>query len=120
MTPPADMRGGPGILGSSPFADADGAYGWRHLLRSGPVLGVALFGLCAAYLQGGLYKVLDWLGAVAKPAHFGMPVPAFADAAAIVTELVGSALVLSGRLRWLGALSLAAFTLAATFVANCF
>ena len=38
----------------------------------------------------------------------------------IVTELVGSALILSGVYRWLGALGLAGFTLIATFVANRF
>ena len=40
--------------------------------------------------------------------------------AAIATELAGSALVLSGFHRWLGALWLGAFTLCATFVANRF
>jgi uncharacterized membrane protein YphA (DoxX/SURF4 family) len=75
-------------------------------------------GLCAAYLQGGLNKLLDWPGAVAEAAHFGLPAPAFAAAGTIATELVGPALVLSGRRLWFGALWLAAFTLAATFVAN--
>jgi len=37
-----------------------------------------------------------------------------------VIELVGSALILSGVYRWLGALGLAGFTLIATFVANRF
>jgi uncharacterized membrane protein YphA (DoxX/SURF4 family) len=84
------------------------------------VYGLALLGLCAAYLQGGLNKLLDWPGAVAEAVHFGLPMPAVAAAATIATELIGSALVLSGRLRWLGALWLAAFTLIATFVANRF
>lgn len=120
MTPPPDMRGGPDMPGSSQPANAGGTDGWRRVLGSRPVLGLALLGLCAAYLQGGLNKLLDWPGAVAEAAHFGLPAPALAAAATIVTELVGSALVLSGRLRWLGALWLAAFTLAATFVANRF
>jgi len=42
------------------------------------------------------------------------------SAATIVTELAGSALILTGIYRWLGALWLAAFTLFATFVANRF
>ncbi|MDB5541027.1 MAG: DoxX family protein [Devosia sp.] len=41
-----------------------------------------------------------------------------AAGATIVTELAGSALILTGAYRWLGALWLAGFTLIATFVAN--
>ena len=40
--------------------------------------------------------------------------------ATIITELVGSALILTGFYRWLGALWLAGFTLTATFIANRF
>lgn len=77
-------------------------------------------GLCAAYLQGGLDKAFDFPAAIAEQAHFGLtPAPVFA-LAAIVTELVGSVLILSGILRWLGALWLAGFTLMATFLANAF
>jgi uncharacterized membrane protein YphA (DoxX/SURF4 family) len=103
-----------------PLPARPGDTGMRGLLGSRFVHGLALLGLCAAYLQGGLNKLLDWPGAVAEAAHFGLPAPALAAAATIVTELFGSALVLSGRLRWLGALWLAAFTLVATFVANRF
>ncbi len=81
---------------------------------------IALLGLCAAYLQGGLVKLTDFSGAVAEAEHFGLPAAPIAAVATIVTELVGSALVLSGIQRWLGALWLAAFTLCATFVANRF
>lgn len=41
-------------------------------------------------------------------------------AAVIVLELGASLMILSGRLRWLGALALALFTVAATFMANAF
>lgn len=80
----------------------------------------ALLGLCAAYLQGGLQKALDFPGAVAEAAHFGLQPPAAVALATIALELGASVLVLTGRWRWLGALVLAAFTLAATFVANRF
>jgi uncharacterized membrane protein YphA (DoxX/SURF4 family) len=103
---------------SLPAFTGDSEFG--GLLASRFVYGLALLGLCAAYIQGGLNKLLDWPGAVAEAAHFGLPMPAFAAAATIVTELLGASLVLSGRLRWLGALWLAAFTLVATFVANRF
>ena len=81
---------------------------------------VALLGLCAAYLQGGLVKLVDFGGAVAEAQHFGLPFAPAIAGVTIVTELVGSALILSGVYRWLGALGLAGFTLIATFVANRF
>lgn len=78
---------------------------------------LALLALCAAYLQGGLNKLFDFPGAVMEMAHFGLsPAPLFA-ALVILLELGASALVLSGRLRWLGALALGLFTLAANFLA---
>ncbi len=90
----------------------------RRLSAGGPVRWVALLLLCAAYLQGGLVKLLDFGGAVGEMQHFGLaPAPLFA-AAVIVLELGASALILTGRLRWLGALALAVFTAAATFMAN--
>jgi uncharacterized membrane protein YphA (DoxX/SURF4 family) len=89
-------------------------------VRSSLLRGVALLGLCSAYLQGGLVKLLDFEGAVAEMAHFGLlPAAPFA-AAVILLELVGPALVLSGRGRRWAAWSLAAFTLLASFIANPF
>ncbi|UFN48472.1 DoxX family protein [Roseomonas sp. OT10] len=79
---------------------------------------LGLLGLCAAYIQGGLNKLFDLPGAVAEAEHFGLPLPAAAAAAAIVLELGASAMILSGRGRWLGALALCAFTLVATAIAN--
>ncbi|WP_203072071.1 DoxX family protein [Falsiroseomonas ponticola] len=81
---------------------------------------IALLALCAAYLQGGFTKLLDFEGAVAEATQFGLPLPALVATGTILLELGASALVLSGRARWLGALALGLFTLAATFVANRF
>jgi len=78
----------------------------------------ALLALCAAYLQGGLVKAFDFAGAVAEMNHFNLQPAVPLAVAVIVLELGASALILSGRLRWLGALALAVFTLGATFVAN--
>jgi uncharacterized membrane protein YphA (DoxX/SURF4 family) len=88
---------------------------WR---ASDVVAWLALLGLCGAYLQGGLNKVMDFGGAIAEAEHFGLPFPVLAASATIVTELVGSAMILSGRLRWLGALWLAGFTICATLIAG--
>ena len=81
---------------------------------------VALLGLCAAYLQGGFNKAVDFGGAIAEMEHFGlMPAVPFA-VAIIVLELAASVMILSGIYRWAGALALAGFTLMATLVANRF
>ena len=92
----------------------------QPLVASRPVHFIALLGLCAAYLQGGLTKLFDFNGAIAEAQHFGLPFAAATAVATIITELLASALILAGIYRWLGALWLAGFTLAATFVANRF
>lgn len=90
------------------------------LVATRPFHFIALLGLCAAYIQGGLQKLFDFNAAVAETQNFGLPFAATATAATIVTELAGSALILTGIYRWLGALWLAGFTLLATFAANRF
>ncbi|AGW95005.1 MULTISPECIES: DoxX family protein [Cupriavidus] len=81
---------------------------------------LALLLLCAAYLQGGLVKLADFPGAIAEMQHFGLSPAVPMAIATIVLELGACAMILLGWRRWLGALALAAFTLAATFVANRF
>ena len=81
---------------------------------------LALLGLCAAYLQGGLDKAFDLNGAINELRHFGIAPAAPMAIATTITELVGAALILTGFYRWLGALWLAGFTLIATFLANRF
>lgn len=81
---------------------------------------LALLALCAAYLEGGLTKLMDFPGALAEMQHFGLQPAAPLAVAVIALELGASALVLSGRLRWLGALALGAFTVVASVVANDF
>jgi uncharacterized membrane protein YphA (DoxX/SURF4 family) len=90
---------------------------------SGPVKTwrwVALLLLVGAYLQGGIVKAADFSAALAEMHHFGLAPAAPLALATIALELGASALVLTGWMRWLGALLLALFTLAATFVANRF
>jgi uncharacterized membrane protein YphA (DoxX/SURF4 family) len=79
---------------------------------------IALLGLCAAYLQGGMVKLANIDGAVAEMNHFGLW-PAMPLAIAVIAlELVASAAILTGYWRWLGALALSVFTVSATFMAN--
>jgi uncharacterized membrane protein YphA (DoxX/SURF4 family) len=49
---------------------------------------IALLGLCAAYLQGGIVKATDFGGAIAEIEHFGLA-PAVPIAIAVIAlELV--------------------------------
>ena len=78
---------------------------------------LALLGLCAAYLQGGIVKANDFSGAIAEMQHFGLS-PAIPFAlAVIVLELGASVMILTGFYRWLAALALGGFTLMATLIA---
>ena len=62
-------------------------------------------------------KLTDFPGALREMAHFGLsPAPVYA-VLVIALELIASAMILTGRLRWLGAAALALFTLAATGMA---
>lgn len=88
---------------------------------AGPVAGavkfIALLGLCAAYIQGGLVKLTDFPGAIGEMTHFGLTPPALFAVLVMALELIASAMILTGFRRWLGALALAGFTLAATMIA---
>lgn len=78
---------------------------------------MSLIALCAAYIQGPITKIFDFKGALAEMDHFGLNPAAFFAVAVIVFELTASAMVISGFLRWAGALALSGFTLVATFIA---
>ena len=79
---------------------------------------IALLLLVAAYLQGGVDKTFDFASAVGEMRRFGLEPAKPLAFATIVLELGASLMILTGRLRWLGALALAAFTLAANVIAN--
>ena len=81
---------------------------------------LARVALTSAYWIGGLTKLLDFPSAVAEQAHFGLHPAALFAAATILVELVGSALVIGGRLVWLGAGALGVFTALATLLAHHF
>nr|WP_313296965.1 DoxX family protein [Diaphorobacter sp.] len=78
---------------------------------------IAMLGLCAAYLQGGLNKLTDFGAALGEMQHFGLAPAALFAVLVIALELGASAMILSGWMRWLGALALAGFTLLATGLA---
>ena len=76
--------------------------------------------LTSAFLVSGFTKLFSFGDAVAEQAHFGINPPALFAVLTIVVQLVGSALVISGRWLWLGAGALAVFTALATLIAHPF
>ncbi|MCA7926869.1 DoxX family protein [Burkholderia cenocepacia] len=94
---------------------------WVRTLLSQPwVLPLARLALVSAYLLGGVAKALDFPGAVAEQAHFGLQPAALWAALAIAVEIAGSLCVVFRRFTWLGAGSLGMLTLVAMVVANDF
>lgn len=81
---------------------------------------LARLALVGAYLLGGIVKLSDWPAAVAEQAHFGMQPAALWAALTIAIELIGPALILTGRFVWFGAGMLGVFTLFAAITANAF
>ncbi len=79
---------------------------------------LALLALCAAYLQGGIDKALDFPSAIVEMQQFGLSPAAPLAVAVICLELGASAMILGGISRWLGALALGGFTVMASFLAN--
>ncbi|MEF7616976.1 DoxX family protein [Aquincola sp. MAHUQ-54] len=104
-------------MGEATHGLIDGA---RHAFVSPGVHWLALLLLCSAYLQGAFDKLRDFGGAVAEMRRFGLAPAAPWAVAVIGLELAASGLILSGWHRWLGALMLAAFTVAANFMAGRF
>ena len=81
---------------------------------------LARLALVSAYLVGGFTKLLDFPGAVAEQAHFGLQPASLWAVAAIVVEIGASILILWGRLVWLAAGALGVLTAIATAVAENF
>ncbi len=84
------------------------------------LLPVARVALTSAFLIGGIQKLIDFPGAVAEQAHFGLQPAWLWATAAIIVELGGSALVIFGRWVWLGAGGLGVLTAVAMLTANNF
>src|SRR5579859_8138175 len=81
---------------------------------------LARLGLASAYLLGGIVKFTHFSAAIAEQEHFGFH-PGWAWAlAAISVELIGSLLVITGRLVWFGAGALGVLTAIATLAASPF
>ncbi len=92
----------------------------KSILRWSVTLPMARLALASAFLLGGVLKLIDFSGAVAEQAHFGLqPAPVWA-ALAILVEIVGSLLLIVGRYVWLAAGALGVLTVVAMVVADPF
>ncbi len=93
----------------------------QRLLRSSWLFHVGALVLTFVYWWSGLNKVIDFPGARAEMAHFGLNPTILFALLTITVQLGGSALVISGsRWAWLGAGALAVFTLATIPLAHRF
>ena len=74
------------------------------------------FGLLARILltymfwASGLAKLIDFSGGMAEMAQFGLQPAAVFNTLVIITQLIGSALIIANRWAWLGAGMLGIFT----------
>jgi transmembrane protein len=103
------------------MARSDMPHAIERLLDSRALALLARIGLTCAFWWGGLAKLADFAGAQAEAAHFfgaGLALPI--AVATIVVELLGSGLLIAGRLQWLAAGALSVFTALATFIAHDF
>jgi uncharacterized membrane protein YphA (DoxX/SURF4 family) len=95
--------------------------GWIAAILSWSwLLPAARFALVSAFVIGGVAKLIDFPAAIAEQQHFGLSPAWLWAAAAVVVELIGSALVIVGRWVWLGAGGLGVLTAVAMLTANDF
>ncbi|WP_343641353.1 DoxX family protein [Roseateles sp.] len=94
---------------------------WVEAILQWPSLAVLLrVGLASAYLIGGIDKLMDFPGAVAEQAHFGLQPAALWAVVVIAVELIASLLLIANRWVWLAAGALGVLTFVAMLVANNF
>lgn len=80
------------------------------LLRAPAFALLARVLLTLPFWGSGLAKLFDFPGGVAEMAHFGLEPAALFNVATVIVQLGGSALIIAGRLSWLGAGALGVFT----------
>jgi uncharacterized membrane protein YphA (DoxX/SURF4 family) len=90
------------------------------ILRAPAFQVLARVALTCAYWWGGIAKIIDFPGALAEAAHFGLEPAPLVVIATIVVELGASLLLIVGRLAWLAAGALGVFTAIATLIAHAF
>jgi transmembrane protein len=91
-----------------------------RVLDNSITLLVARVAVTLPFLVGGFSKLVDWHDGEAEMLHVGLhPASAF-NLASLLTQLIGSALIIVNRKVWLGAGALGVFTVIATLLAHRF
>lgn len=90
------------------------------ILRSPVTAFLARLLLVFMFLGSAIDKITNFSGAQAEMAAFGLNPPWLFAAATILTQLVGSVLILANRATWLGAGALGVFTLLTIPIAHHF
>jgi len=94
---------------------------WIGAILSWPgLVPISRVALVSAFLIGGIQKFVDFPGAIAEQAHFGLQPAWLWAAAAVVVEIGGSLLVIFARWAWLGAGGLGVLTAVSMLAANNF
>lgn len=90
------------------------------ILRSAATSVAARILLTLPFWWSGLSKLANLDAAFGEAAHFGLQPAWLTVAATILVQVGGSALIIAGRLAWLGAGALGVFTAIATLIAHPF
>jgi uncharacterized membrane protein YphA (DoxX/SURF4 family) len=92
----------------------------HHILISHPLRLMALTFLCLPYIVSGVHKIMDHGAGLAEMSSYGLLPPAPYSAATAFIQIACSAMIITGFLRWFGALVLAIFTIIASMIAEPF
>ncbi len=90
------------------------------ILRSAATSVAARILLTLPFWWSGLSKLANLDAAFGEAAHFGLQPAWLTVASTILVQVGGSALIIAGRLSWLGAGALGVFTAIATLIAHPF
>jgi transmembrane protein len=91
-----------------------------HLLDNPITLLTARVAVTLPFLVGGFSKLFDWRGGEAEMLHVGLHPAWLFNLVSLLTQLIGSALIILNRRVWLGAGALGIFTVIATLLAHRF
>ena len=72
------------------------------------------------FWMSGLAKIADWSNTISTMTHVHLSPPAFYAVATILVQLLGSAMLIVGPYKWLGAIALSSFTVLTIPVAHDF
>ncbi|HTO31368.1 MAG TPA: DoxX family protein [Pararhizobium sp.] len=87
------------------------------VFTSHPARWAGLLALCSPHIITGVNRLLDFSAAAREMEGYGLLPGRPIAAVVILLQLSAAAMIVSGFCRWIGSLSLCAFTVLATFIA---